>query len=108
MPSAYTILFVIILIMMVLTWVIPAGQYEYVQNGDVSQPIAGTYHRVAANQQSIFDVILASFHGFYEAVEISLFILMVGGFLGVVMQTGAINAGIARVIQLLNDKEKCE
>ena len=106
MPSAYTILFSIILIMMVLTWVIPAGQYEYIQNGDVSQPIAGTYHRVDANQQSIFDVILASFHGFYEAVEISLFILMVGGFLGVVMQTGAIDAGIARVIHLLNGREK--
>ena len=106
MPSAYTILFTIILIMMLLTWVIPAGQYEYIQNGDVSQPIAGTYHRVDANQQSIFDVILASFHGFYEAVEISLFILMVGGFLGVVMETGAINAGIARVIQLLNGREK--
>ena len=28
MPSAYTILFSIILIMMVLTWIIPAGQYE--------------------------------------------------------------------------------
>ncbi|MBQ3119846.1 MAG: hypothetical protein IJC12_03155, partial [Peptococcaceae bacterium] len=33
MPSAYTILFSIILIMMVLTWIIPAGQYEYIQNG---------------------------------------------------------------------------
>ena len=77
MPSAYTILFAIILVMMVLTWVIPAGQYEYVQNGDVAQPIAGTYHRVDPNAQSIFDVMLASFHGFYEAVEIALFILMV-------------------------------
>ena len=84
----------------VLTWVIPAGQYEYVQNGDVAQPIAGTYHRVDPNAQSIFDVMLASFHGFYEAVEIALFILMVGGFLGVVMKTGAINAGIANVIRI--------
>ena len=106
MPSAYTILFGIILIMMLLTWVIPAGQYEYAQNGDVAQPIAGTYHRVESNAQSIFDVMLASFHGFYEAVEIALFILMVGGFLGVVMKTGAINAGIARVIQRLNGREK--
>ena len=106
MPSAYTILFSIILIMMLLTWVIPAGQYEYTQNSDISQPIAGTYHRVESNAQSIFDVMLASFHGFYEAVEIALFILMVGGFLGVVMKTGAINAGIARVIRLLNGREK--
>lgn len=106
MPSAYTILFGIVLIMMVLTWIIPAGQYEYVQNGEVAQPIAGTYHRVAPNAQSIFDVMLASFHGFYEAVEIALFILMVGGFLGVVMKTGAINAGIANVIRMLNGREK--
>lgn len=106
MPSAYTILFAIILVMMVLTWVIPAGQYEYVQNGDVAQPIAGTYHRVDPNAQSIFDVMLASFHGFYEAVEIALFILMVGGFLGVVMKTGAINAGIANVIHMLDGREK--
>lgn len=106
MPSAYTILFGIILVMMVLTWIIPAGQYEYVQNGDAVQPIAGTYHRVEANAQSIFDVFLASFHGFYEAAEIALFILMVGGFLGVVMKTGAINAGIAQIILRLNGKEK--
>lgn len=106
MPSAYTILFLIIFVMMALTWIVPAGQYEYVQNGDVAQPIAGTYHRVASNAQSIFDAMLASFHGFYEAVEIALFILMVGGFLGVVMKTGAINAGIANVIRLLDGREK--
>lgn len=80
MPSAYTILFSIIIVMMILTWIVPAGQYEYVQNGDVEQPIAGTYHQVTSNEQNIFDVILASFQGFYEAVEIALFILMVGGF----------------------------
>ncbi len=106
MPSAYTILFSIILVMMALTWLVPAGQYDYTQNGDVAQPIAGTYHRVERNAQGVFDVILASFHGFYEAVEIALFILMVGGFLGVVMKTGAINAGIANVIRLLNGREK--
>ena len=106
MPSAYTILFSIILVMMALTWLVPAGQYDYTQSRDVAQPIAGTYHRVERNAQGIFDVILASFHGFYEAVEIALFILMVGGFLGVVMKTGAINAGIANVIRLLNGREK--
>lgn len=106
MPSAYTILFAIVVVMMVLTWIIPAGQYDYVQNGTVTQPIAGTYHHVEGDAQNVFDVLLASFHGFYEAVEIALFILMVGGFLGVVMKTGAINAGIANVIRLLNGREK--
>ena len=35
-------------------------------------------------------------HGFYDAVDVCLFILMVGGFLGVVMKTGAVDAGVSR------------
>ena len=48
---------------------------------------------------------LASFQGFYDAVDVALFILMVGGFLGVVMATGAIDAGVSNVVRLLGGKE---
>lgn len=106
MPTAYTILILIIIIMALLTWVIPAGQYEYIDSDGTSQPIAGTYHPVEPNQQNVGDIILASFQGFYDAVEIALFILMVGGFLGIVMKTGAIDAGIGNVIRKLNGREK--
>jgi uncharacterized ion transporter superfamily protein YfcC len=50
-------------------------------------------------------VILASFQGFYDAVDVALFILMVGGFLGVVMATGAIDAGVSNVVRLLGGRE---
>ena len=107
MPSAYTILLSIILIIMIMTWIIPAGQYEYIINDSgVEQPIAGTYHQVAQSRQNLGDAILAAFHGFYEAVEIAIFILMVGGFLGVVMKTGAIDAGIGNIVLKLKGKEK--
>lgn len=107
MPTAYTILFIIIIAMAILTWVIPPGQYEYMESGDSKpEPIAGTYHTVEPNSQGIGDVLLSPFEGFYNAVEIALFILMVGGFLGVIMKTGAIDAGIANIIKKLNGKEK--
>ena len=48
----------------------------------------------------------AAFSGFYDAVDVCLFILMVGGFLGVVMKTGAVDAGVASVIRLLGGREK--
>ncbi len=50
-------------------------------------------------------MVLASFQGFYDAVDVALFILMVGGFLGVVMKTGAIDAGVGNIIRILNGKE---
>lgn len=102
MPTAYTILFLLLILVAIATWLIPAGTYEYID--DV--PIAGTYQRIESNPQGIGDILKAAFSGFYDAVDICVFILMVGGFLGIVMKTGAVDAGVSHVIRLLNGREK--
>ena len=68
--------------------------------------MAGTYHTVEQNPQGVGDVLKAAFSGFYDAVDVCIFILMVGGFLGVVMKTGAVDAGVGIVIRLLGGREK--
>ena len=103
MPSAYTVLFLIILLMTALTWVIPSGAYDYGPDGE---PIAGTYHRVEDEKQPLSAVVMAPLEGLYEAIDIAAFILMVGGFLGVVSKTGAIDAGISNIIRKLRGREK--
>ncbi len=103
MPTAYTILFILLILVAAATWIIPAGAYQ--RQGEEETPIAGTYAPVEQQPQGVGDVLLASFEGFYDAVDVALFILMVGGFLGVVMKTGAIDAGVANVIRLLGGKE---
>jgi uncharacterized ion transporter superfamily protein YfcC len=42
----------------------------------------------------------------FGAIELALFVLIIGGFLGVTMKTGAINAGITWVVSTLKGKEK--
>lgn len=101
MPTAYTILFALLVAVAVATWLIPAGEYTRIDD----LPVAGSYHEVPRQGQGIGDIILASFRGFYDAVDIAVFILMVGGFLGVVMKTGAIDAGVAGVVKKLGGKE---
>ena len=103
MPTAYTILFILLILVAASTWVIPTGTYE--RSGEESTPVAGTYQTVEQQPQGPGDVILASFQGFYDAVDVALFILMVGGFLGVVMKTGAIDAGVSNIIRILNGQE---
>ncbi len=103
MPTAYTILFLLLILVAASTWVIPAGAYQ--RAGEEETPVAGTYQTVDPQPQGAGDVILASFQGFYDAADVALFILMVGGFLGVVMKTGAIDAGVGNVIRLLGGKE---
>ncbi len=101
MPSAYAILFLLIVLVAVATWFIPAGAYDYVDG----VPVAGTYHLTAPSPQGVGDMLKAAFSGFYDAVDVCIFIVMVGGFLGVVMKTGAIDAGVSNVIRRLDGKE---
>ncbi|KPU27189.1 C4-dicarboxylate ABC transporter [Caloranaerobacter sp. TR13] len=107
MPTAYTILFAIIIAVAILTWVVPAGQYDYVDpNAAKKEPIPGTYHLVDRNPQGFKEVVMAPIEGFYDAVDVALFVIVIGGFLGVVMKTGAIDAGIAKITRDLKGKEK--
>lgn len=95
MPTANTILICLILVVALLTWIMPAGQYAYNDNGE---PISGSYTRIDRTGQGIFAVMQAPLEGFYEAIEVAAFILMVGGFLGVMGKTGAIDAGIGAIV----------
>ncbi|MEQ8251906.1 YfcC family protein [Oceanibaculum nanhaiense] len=113
-PSAFTILFALIILVAALTWIVPAGQYERVASEALGKdvPVAGSYALTDANPQGFFDVILAPIAGFYDpvaytanAIDVSLFVLIIGGFIGVVTATGAIDAGIARAMIRLKGRE---
>ena len=114
-PSAYTILVAIIIFVAILTWIVPAGQYNTRMDDALGKevPIAGTYHEVDPNPQGFQDIVLAPIAGFYDpdsyeanGIDVALFILFIGGFLAVVAHTGAIDAGIASAMSALHGKEK--
>lgn len=52
-PSAYTILMLLTVLMAALTWLIPAGQYQMVNNETLGKmvPLVGSYQTVEANPQ---------------------------------------------------------
>ena len=102
-PTAYSILFLLIILMAGLTWIMPAGKFDREMNEAVGREVAvaGTYHEVEPNPQGIVEVMLAPGAGFYDpdsyaanAIDVALFVLFLGGFLGVVNATGAIDTGI--------------
>jgi uncharacterized ion transporter superfamily protein YfcC len=121
-PTAFTILFILLVLIAAATFIIPAGSYDYDING---APISGTYHSVPQNPQKLFSSTLKGpINGMYGiedssgnvdvwnsgtlfgAIDVAMFVLIIGGFLGVTMKTGAINAGIAAVVRKLKGKEK--
>jgi uncharacterized ion transporter superfamily protein YfcC len=122
LPSAYTILFALIVLAAIATWVIPAGVYNLSNAGE---PVPGTYHEVAAKPARILvDSLTAPINGLYGiedakgnisyynsgslfgAIDVALFILVIGGFLGVTMKTGAIQAGIGSLVERMKGRER--
>jgi uncharacterized ion transporter superfamily protein YfcC len=122
LPSAYTILFALIVITAIATWIVPAGVYKTDKSG---APIPGTYHSVDSHPARILvDSLTAPINGLYGiengkgninyynsgtlfgAIDVALFIIVIGGFLGVTMQTGAIQAGIGRLVNRLRGRER--
>jgi uncharacterized ion transporter superfamily protein YfcC len=123
LPSAYTILFALIVITALATWIIPAGRYALDPEGS---PIPGTYEEVDSTPQRIItDSLLAPINGLYGiedpatgnvnvfnvgelfgAIDVALFILVIGGFIGITMKTGAIQAGIALLVRRLRGHER--
>ena len=104
LPSAYTILFALIVLAAIATWIIPAGTYDLNAEGE---PVSGTYHEVEQKPSRILvDSLTAPINGMYGiedaagninyynsgslfgAIDVALFILVIGGFLGVTMKTG--------------------
>ena len=90
-PTAFTILFVLILVVAALTWVIPAGEFDRVLNEELGEetPVPGTYHEVESNpQRLLLSVVMAPISGMYDpaegtarAIDVALFVLIIGGFL---------------------------
>ncbi|CEG28612.1 YfcC family protein [Bacillus sp. B-jedd] len=109
MPSSYAILFAIILVVAILTWVVPAGQYQTDDSGNL---IPGTYKVIKSHPQGLWDVAKAPIEGMLGndktggAIPVSLFILVIGGFLGIVNKTKALDNGIGSILKKYQGKEK--
>ncbi len=136
-PTAYTVLFVVLLLAAALTYILPSGKYaklsysgddkafvitapkgdtqtmpgtqetletlgvkidlEQFTNESIYKPIAipNTYESLPANPTSFYDFVTSPIKGFYETKDIALFVLILGGIIGVLNTSGAINAGFA-------------
>ena len=82
LPTAYSILLIITVVIAIITQFIPG-----------------------VKPARFSDVIMAPINGLKDAIDISLYVLLMGGFLGVVTKTGALDAGIGAVVKKLNGKE---
>lgn len=76
-------------------------------NGDIRKPVSipGTYQKIERNPQGFVNVIQAPIKGIMDSVDIILFILIIGGFMFVFNETGAILQGISYLSYAMKGRE---
>ncbi len=80
---------------------------EKFSSGSIRKPVAvpGTFHLIPKNSQGAIDILEAPIKGIIDAVEIILFILIIGGFMNVFHETGAIVKGLTSLSYRMKGKE---
>ena len=92
--------------MSVLTYILPAGQYDTVEKDGRTYTVAGSYHRVEANPQGIGALLTAPAKGFGDCADIIVFIFITGAIFTILERTGTVNAVILGTSYLFSKKEK--
>lgn len=146
-PTAFTVLFIILVFAAILTYVVPSGRFsrltyddttnEFVitdqndettmvpatqkvlddfdiqlniskfKEGVIKKPIAipGTYTQIEQHPQGLIDVIKSPILGVIDSVDIMIFVLILGGIIGLVNKVGAFDAGIEALSKRTKGKE---
>ncbi len=96
----YTIIFTLIIVATIMTWIIPAGQFDRITDEVTGKElvVAGTYHIIEKNPVGFTDMMMCIQRGMVGASEIVFFILILGGTFGIFASTGAIDVLMAKII----------
>ena len=106
MPDAYVVILSIAFLAMVATWIVPAGQYAFHVNPQTkAQQVDPNSFRLAARQPVMpWEFFLYFPLGLEKAAEVVFLILLVGGFLQIINDSGAIEAGLSGLIGVLGSR----
>ena len=105
-PHAITMLFSIIVLVTVLTYILPAGSYERVMVEGRSTVVPGSYSTIPSTPVSLLEMFTAIPLGFKTAVEI-IFIVLSGGIMfGFMERSQAVENAVGTLIKNLGLERK--
>jgi uncharacterized ion transporter superfamily protein YfcC len=107
-PDVFVIVFSLIVLAAVLTWILPGGRYARetvsVEGHEREVVVQGSFEYEESNPQHV-QVFVAPLRGFLKLAEIVVFIFLVGGSFFILNETGAIAAGTHQLVRILRGRE---
>lgn len=97
MPTTCAMLFMLMMVAAVMTWIIPAGEYDTEQVDGITRVIAGTYHTVESNPQGVWALMEAVPAGFYKSAKMLFSIMFIGGAVSILESSGSFNGVLSKL-----------
>lgn len=106
MPHNYVILVSIMVLMLILTHIIPAGQYERVEDPVSGKMVVvpGSYQQIDVKAPGFFDLFLSLEQGYVEAADIMFLIIFAYGFVYVLTKNGTMDAALGSMVKKVGNR----
>lgn len=106
LPHTFVILFFLIVLVTVGTYVLPAGVYDRITDPSTNRSIVdpSTFHMVESTPVSPFDMLMAVYKGLVQGADIIFFIMVVYGAFYLMLSSGALNAAIGSLLRVTKGK----
>lgn len=106
MPHTLVIIFIIILAAVVLTWIIPAGEYLRVEDAVTGKKLIdpSSFHYIDSTPVNPLTIMNHVVKGFSNSIDLILVILFAGGAFHMVTESGALQASVAKVARRFSNR----
>ncbi|GHS92509.1 hypothetical protein AGMMS50276_00560 [Synergistales bacterium] len=109
-PHAVSFLTIMVIIVIGLTWIVPAGEYNresvtLASGAKQTRVVSGTYHEVAQTPQAIWKLVPDLVKGFTQSADMVFMVLFCGGAIYVLEKTGTVRVFFQRLVKRVVGKE---
>lgn len=106
-PPSLVILFGLLILIAIATYIIPAGEYDRVTNEATGRTVIvpGSYHRVEQTPVGPFRVFTRMFDGFVNGADVIFLIMFAAAWILSIMRGGAFDGGIKALLRKTRGQE---
>lgn len=106
-PNTYVIIILMMIVAVLLTWIIPSGEFERVKDEVSKQSIIipGTFKYIENNPISLFKIPVYIMKGLAKASDIVFLVIIVGGAFNIIIETGMFQSFAGRLTKVFSNKE---
>lgn len=105
LPDTYVIVAILVIFMAVMTYIVPAGVYDTVTTESGQTMVdPETFHFVEQSAVSPMDTLFAFYTGLKNNAPMIFFVMLVGGYFEIALETTSIQRGLRILISKMADK----